>query len=671
MGDAYDFMIVGAGPAGCLLACRLATAFKSDRILLIEAGGDNKATEYQGFGDRNFTLATAPGFNWGYKTVPQEHLGQREVDYSRGKGLGGSTAINFCVWTRGPSSDYNRWAEIVGDDTWCWPNVEERYKKIEKIPQPSEDSQRYVDFGDKVACAHGEVEVSLPKKWDAEFGSFLDNTQHDGYPRALDINSGNPIGLGVVQSSAANGSRVTAATAHLSGAPKNLTVLTGQVVVKVIGDGSKIQGVVMESGTMFLSAGALDTPKILLLSGIGSKSKLEELEIPCIRDLPGIGKNLYDRLFMELVTVHKPGTPHRTSYLPSSLGTLDEARKQWAQDETGPFSEFFLPQMIGYLKSKALVESEEFKALTPEVQAALQAKTSPHFELISHSLSASVASPEQYLYAIAGFMSLQSSGTVTLRSKDSSDPPLVDPKFLDEAFDRRIAIEAVRETFKFLNSPSLTKDHVRFAAEPESLSDEDIWAFVSKAANSMWHTCGTVAMGKPHSPDPCVNTDFRVIGLKGLRVVDMSVAPFLSRPRERATLLNPAKISSDVTYIRRDVAGNAADPNASATAPPSYVSTVFAAMPPRSILGKPLGNAAFWQEALDFDAQRNSGKANQNVYQQLAFLQLNENAAVSFTSFAEPDALQMSSLISRALQYAQIYPAQLTQPQAAYPAETL
>ena len=134
---------------------------------------------------------------------------------------------------------------------------------------------------------------------------------------------------------------------------------------------------------MILSAGALDTPKLLLLSGIGSKAELENLEIPCIMDLPGIGKNLHDRLFMELVTVRKPDTPHRTSYLMSSPETLEEARQQWAQDETGPLSYFFLPQMIGYLKSKSLIDSQEFKALNPTIMAALQADTVPHLELIS------------------------------------------------------------------------------------------------------------------------------------------------------------------------------------------------------------------------------------------------------------------------------------------------
>ncbi|KAL8665791.1 MAG: hypothetical protein Q9202_001913 [Teloschistes flavicans] len=406
MEKTYDFIIVGAGPAGCLLASRLASAFKHDQILLIEAGGDNKATEYQSFGDRYFTLATAPGFNWGYKTVPQEHLEQREMDYSRGKGLGGSSAINFCVWTRGPSSDYDRWAQIVDDDTWSWPNVEKRYQKIEKIPSPPKEYQRHVDLGDKVSCARGyaqrrnfwfaaltsnirEVEIGFPKRWDPDFGNYLDDTQTDGYPRALDINSGNPIGLGVLQHSTSNGKRVTAATALLSNAPENLTVLTGQAVERVVCDGLKVQGIATGGGTILakkeviLSAGALDTPRILLLSGIGSKSELEKFDIPCIRDIPGVGKNLHDRLFMEIITVRKPGTPNRTSYLSSSPEERDEARKQWAQNETGPFSEFFLPQMVGFIKSNSLVESQEFTTLGPEVQAALQAKTSPHLELIS------------------------------------------------------------------------------------------------------------------------------------------------------------------------------------------------------------------------------------------------------------------------------------------------
>lgn len=156
-----------------------------------------------------------------------------------------------------------------------------------------------------------------------------------------------------------------------------------------------------------------------------------------------------------------------------------------------------------------------------------------------------------------------------------------------------------------------------------------------------------------------------------LFVLSAASPVYQSSPLERGFPLNAANVANDVPHGRRDVAGDAFNLKSSATAPPSNVSAIFNVPTPESVLSNPLGNAAFWQEALDFDAQFNTGNANQMVYRQLAFLQLNENTSVSFTSFAQPDPLQMSSLISRALQYANIYPAQLTRPQAAYPAETL
>ena len=131
-----------------MLASRLAHSLKHAQVLLIEAGGENNDSEHQGFGDRNFTLATAPGYNWGYKSVPQENLNGREIDQSRGKGLGGSTAINFCVWTRGPKADYDRWAHLVGDNTWAWPMVEQRYKNVSQqhLPELEEVEARELMF---------------------------------------------------------------------------------------------------------------------------------------------------------------------------------------------------------------------------------------------------------------------------------------------------------------------------------------------------------------------------------------------------------------------------------------------------------------------------------------------------------------------------------------------
>ncbi|KAL8949571.1 MAG: hypothetical protein Q9222_004330 [Ikaeria aurantiellina] len=134
VGKSYDFIVVGGGPAGCVLATRLARSLKSFQVLLIEAGGDNRDPKHQSYGDRHWTFATAPGYDWGYTTVPQKHLQGREIGYSRGKGLGGSTAINFCVFTRGSKVDYDTWAHRVGDDAWTWEHVLQRFKEVSRKP---------------------------------------------------------------------------------------------------------------------------------------------------------------------------------------------------------------------------------------------------------------------------------------------------------------------------------------------------------------------------------------------------------------------------------------------------------------------------------------------------------------------------------------------------------
>ncbi|KAL8837703.1 MAG: hypothetical protein Q9170_002436 [Blastenia crenularia] len=239
--------------------------------------------------------------------------------------------------------------------------------------------------------------------------------------------------------------------------------------------------------------------------------------------------------------------------------------------QTGPFSDFFyLSQMIGYLKSEALIQSKEFEMLGPVLKYATQLDTSPDLELLSvsnsahegrlsavfqvmsfrrlphtvtsssnlfiqHAASPLISAPKNYIAFATAFINLQSCGSISLRSKDALDPPFVDPSFLHEDFDKHMAIKVVRTAMAFLGTPALAKNHLRFAAEPESKSDEDILiaasstdvrgrltnvspaqAFVQKTAISMWHTCVTVAMGKPDLPETCVDTNFQVAGLQGL-----------------------------------------------------------------------------------------------------------------------------------------------------------
>lgn len=535
--DSFDFIIVGGGASGCMLASRLAKSLSQHTALLIDAGGANAEESQQTFGERHWTLMT-PGYNWGYKTLPQDNLKGREIDYSRGKGLGGSTAINFCVYTRGPSADYDHWAELVGDDTWRWENVQKRFNTFERFHSPSTELESFVLGNDSAHGQNGEVDVGLTTTWDPTFGEFLEKT-YQYYPKNLDHNSGDPLGIAVCQQSTNNGRRVTASGAFLSTRPSNLKVMTNTAVTKVLIQDEEAIGVatgqrkIYAQREVILSAGAIDSPKLLLLSGVGPANDLHQLGIPTVRDLPGVGKNLNDRLFLELATTQRPGSHHRTSYV-DSLERLEEARKQWTIDETGPLTDYYKPQMIGYFQSDGVLTSKEFLELDASTQKALRAKSKPCYEIISQNPSPSVKEPEHYLSTAVAFPATQGTGELNLRSTNAQDPPAINPNFLSHPFDRRLAIESVRETLQFLNIPPLARDQIRMAAGPAGTGDEEILDYVRSTAISMWHACGTVKMGKLGEPGTCVNTNFEVVGLKKLRVVDMSVAPFLPSAHTQA-----------------------------------------------------------------------------------------------------------------------------------------
>ncbi|KAL8991998.1 MAG: hypothetical protein Q9169_007462 [Polycauliona sp. 2 TL-2023] len=445
-----------AGPAGCALAKGLGQALPQHRILLLDAGGPNQDRAHQTFGERHWTL-TVPGYNWGYKTVTQPKLNDREIDYSRGKGLGGSTAINFCVYTRGPAADYDHWAHLTQDSTWDWENARKRFNRLEKF--------------------------------------------HDPIPQA--------------------------AASSLS-----LITIVAATVTKLVLEDKKVVGVDLSGNILrahkdvLLAAGAIDSAKLLLLSGIGPRQDLESLQIPVVHDLPGVGKNLQDRLFLELVAVQEPDSHHRTSYI-DSPSALEQARKEWTNNKTGPLSDYYLPQMIAYLKSESILASKEFRDLDKETPQFLDAETKPHYEIVSQNPSPSVKAPEKCLSTAVAFPGNYGTGSVKLSSSDVKDPPTIHPNFLSHPFDKRVAIESVREALEFLRQPLMSKGTIRMAAGPEGDTDDDIIAYIRKAAISMWHACGTVKMGKPNEPGTCVDTDFKVLGVSNLRVVDMSVVPFL------------------------------------------------------------------------------------------------------------------------------------------------
>lgn len=240
--SAIFFLSYTAGPAGCALAASLAKSAKRPNVLLLEAGSRNDDKTLRVSGKRWVTMME-PNLNWGYKTTPQEHCSGRQIDYSRGKGLGGSSVINFGMYTVGARDDYDQWAAEVGDDTFAWTNIQSRFKALEnfgKIASP--EQQKYgapkaADHGDK-----GPLGIGYAAEWESDLPLILDAFEEAGVERNMDHNSGNPIGMGLFINSVRDGVRTTAADL-LKDAPENLVIVVDSPVQRVIFEGKKAVGV--------------------------------------------------------------------------------------------------------------------------------------------------------------------------------------------------------------------------------------------------------------------------------------------------------------------------------------------------------------------------------------------------------------------------------------------
>ncbi|KAL8827722.1 MAG: hypothetical protein Q9170_006899 [Blastenia crenularia] len=410
--------------------------------------------------------------------------------------------------------------------------------QFERCQRPPKELEKFVRWSDSSHGYNGDLDVGMSLTWDQSFADFLEKTW-DHYPKNLDHNSGDTLGISVCQLSTRNGHRVTASEAFLSSRPSNLTIMTNAAVTKISLQGKKAVGVQVGEKQIFakreviLSAGAVDSPKLLLLSGIGPSDDLKKLDIPIVQDLPGIGKNLHDHMHIFLITTQKPESHHRSSYI-DSPEKLQEARKQYAVDQTGPLSGYYLPHMIGFVRSDKILESEEFKTLSKESQDLLRKVSKPTHEILSQNPTPLVKEPDLYLATAVVIPATESGGEVKLSSSDPAENPIVDPHFLSHPFDRRIAIQALRETMEFFQTPSLAKGHSGLAVGPKGEGDEKILEYIRETAVSTWHPCGTVKMGKQDDPGTCVDTNFRVVGMQGLRVVDMSVAPFVPSAHTQA-----------------------------------------------------------------------------------------------------------------------------------------
>jgi choline dehydrogenase-like flavoprotein len=452
------------------------------------------------------------------------------MSYDRGKGLGGSSSINFACYTVGPRDDYDEIARLVGDDEWKWVKAQNRYKRLESYygsaPDVPDQYHKYLKPDPANHGTDGPLKIGFPSVWEKSMADLTDVFVEAGYPA-------NP-------NSAYKGLRTTSADL-LVDAPSNLHILVDTQVARVIFEEKTAIGVTTVDGQNFratkdviLSAGSLDTPKILMLSGIGPVDDLRKFNIPVLEDLLAVGKNMHDHHHVFLTWERADHTTDRKDYY-RNKEMQAAARAQWEKDQTGKLSEIGCIMAIGWLKSDAVYQSEEFKALPKHRRDYLLKPTVPLFEV-----GINPANPQYFidpdntpaLTAIAVFnLNTESKGSVTLQSANPKDPLLYDPNFFSHAYDQRVAIEGVREVLKVAQHPAFQKDTVKAIDVPKSDSDEDILEHWKKSttSGSTFHMTGTCKMGRVGEEDACVDKDFKVIGVKNLRVADMSVIPLLPK----------------------------------------------------------------------------------------------------------------------------------------------
>ncbi len=558
-----------AGPAGCALAYGLAQSPKAPKILLLEAGGENSNPNLRVFGQRWLTMLN-PEMNLGYKTTPQPECDNREMEYARGKGLGGSSAINFGAFTVGPRGDYDEWSRLVGDESFSWEPIKERFKRLVTFHPETPTDLSDADAANKNKYASpnsadhgttGPLQIGYAPEWEEDFIPVLEALAQAGCPDNPDLNSGNPIGVSPMLSSSHRGSRVTAKDL-LSHLPVNVIVKTGSPVQRVKverTDTGSLRAVGVQcNGTMYvaaqeviLAAGSLDSPRILMHSGIGPAAQLAKYHVPVALNAPAVGQGLRDHAYCPLIfkRTQDSGSANRAAFFGGGQAMTDAALEQWRRDGTGPLSKYGCTLGFGFLKfaDDTLTSTPEFAALPQDVQNHLRDPTVPHYEIATHTpvhwflpwlFADSDLDTMHYQSLIVFLHHAQSRGTAELQSADPNVPLHFNPRLLEHPFDRRMAIEALRSSLALAASPGFAKDTVATLAGPEpgsEATDEELLQYWRQTVAPGWHMAGTLKMGQSPgggdgndaSDSAVVDSDFRVFGVDGLRVADLSVLPVL------------------------------------------------------------------------------------------------------------------------------------------------
>ncbi|KAI0364106.1 aryl-alcohol-oxidase from pleurotus Eryingii [Pilatotrama ljubarskyi] len=564
---AYDYIIVGASPGGCVLARRLTEDTRTN-VLLIEAGPDDAGQLPLEIPFLASQLQPNTAFDWNYTTVPQPGLGGRVVTYPRGRVLGGSTSINFMIYTRGSADDFDKFAELSGDSGWSWNAMQPYFRKLENLVPPVDGHNTSGMIDPSVHGMSGPLNISLPGAPLPPDPRIQATTEQlrDDFPFNEDMNSGNPLGIGWLQGTFGGGIRASASAAYLRPLLEsaNLDVLVNTTVIKLIQTGAGddkptfrgVQCAQSRSARRFslnarkeviLAAGAINTPQLLMLSGLGSSHALHSLGVQPVLDLPDVGQHLADHpLLMNQYAVVR-GADDVFDNVARNATLANSLVEQWLTERKGIMASVG-QNHVGWLRLPA---NDSAFATQADPSAG---PLSPHYEfLFAPGFVSSIApSPDTgfFMTFFTAVVTPTSRGSVTLASSDPFAAPVIDPNFLSTPFDIAAMRSAVRSVVRFASAATwrgfLSGPAGDFAAVNTSSDDElDTWA--RGQTSTIWHPVGTARMGKcDDTSGSVVNPDLTMKGIGGLRIVDASVLPFIPAAHPQAAIYALAERVADL-----------------------------------------------------------------------------------------------------------------------------
>ena len=503
----FDHVVVGAGTAGCLLANRL-SADPGTRVLLLEAGGKDDYFWIRVPVGYLFTMNN-PRTDWCFKTEPSPGLNGRALSYPRGKVLGGCSSINGMIYMRGQAGDYDHWRQL-GNAGWGWEDVLPYFKRMED----------HVDGDDDMHGSGGEWRVEHQRlSWEI-LDSFREAAAEVGIPKTADFNRGNNEGCGYFEVNQKRGRRWSAADAFLHPAMHraNLTVLTGAHVEAIRIRERRVTGLrlrqggqpvdVSVAGELVLAAGAIGSPQLLQLSGIGPGALLQQHGINPVLELPGVGENLRDHLQMRLVfKVSNTRTLNRRAN--SLFGRIGMGLEYFVLKK-GPMT--MAPSQLG-----AFAKSDASREL-PNLQY--------HIQPLSTDKLGDPLHPFEAITASVCNLRPESRGHVRIQSRDPLVSPAIQPNYLADPADRRVAADAIRLTRRIVAAPAMARFAPQeFLPGARHESEEDLAREAGNIGTTIFHPVGTCRMGPGTDPLAVVDERLRVHGIERLRVVDASVMP--------------------------------------------------------------------------------------------------------------------------------------------------